>query len=68
VPAPASQALLMTRRERQRRRRKTAHPVRRGLIVSFVLAITGVITAGVVFALWVVSTANSAPTASTSRA
>jgi penicillin-binding protein 1A len=51
----------MTRRERQRRRRKTAHPVRRGLIISVVLAITGVITAGVVFALWVVSTANSAP-------
>jgi penicillin-binding protein 1A len=51
----------MTRRERQRRRRKNAHPVRRGLIVSIVLAITGVITAGVVFALWVVSTANSAP-------
>jgi penicillin-binding protein 1A len=51
----------MTRRERQRRRRKTAHPVRRGVIVSVVLAIAGVITAGVVFALWVVSTANSAP-------
>jgi penicillin-binding protein 1A len=51
----------MTRRERQRRRRKTVHPVRRTLLIGSVLLTTGVITAGVVFALWVVSTANSAP-------
>jgi penicillin-binding protein 1A len=51
----------MTRRERQRRRRNHAHPVRRALLVTSVLSTAGVITAGVVFALWVVSTANSAP-------
>jgi len=51
----------MTRRERQRRRRKHAHPARRALLVVSVLMTTGVVTAAVVFALWVVSTANSAP-------
>jgi penicillin-binding protein 1A len=57
----------MTRRERQRRRRKHAHPVRRVLLVTSVLFTAGVITAGVVFALWVVSTANSAPNISQLR-
>jgi penicillin-binding protein 1A len=51
----------MTRRERQRRRRKHAHPVRRALLLTGVLVVSGVFTAVVVFALWVVSTANSAP-------
>ncbi len=51
----------MTRRERQRRRRKHAHPVRRAFVLTGVLVVSGVFTAVVVFALWVVSTANSAP-------
>ena len=51
----------MTRRERQRRRRKHAHPVRRAILLGGLLLSSGVIAAGVVFALWVVSTANSAP-------
>jgi penicillin-binding protein 1A len=51
----------MTRRERQRRRRKHAHPVRRALLLTGFLLTSGVLTAVVVFALWVVSTANSAP-------
>jgi penicillin-binding protein 1A len=51
----------MTRRERQRRRRKYAHPVRRTALLGVILAITGVLTAVGLFALWVVSTANSAP-------
>lgn len=51
----------MTRRERQRRRRKHAHPLRRGLLITAVLLLSGGLAAGVVFALWVVSTANSAP-------
>ncbi len=51
----------MTRRERQRRRRKPTHPVRRAVLLSGGLLGSGVIIAVVVFALWVVSTANSAP-------
>jgi penicillin-binding protein 1A len=51
----------MTRRERQRRRRKHAHPVRRALLLTGFLLTSGVVAAVVVFALWVVSTANSAP-------
>src|SRR5579862_7120166 len=51
----------MTRRERQRRRRKHPHPLRRMFMFTGVLLTSGVIAAGVVFALWVVSTANSAP-------
>jgi penicillin-binding protein 1A len=51
----------MTRRERQRRRRKHAHPVRRAFLLTGALVVSGVFAAVVVFALWVVSTANSAP-------
>ncbi|MGH3264997.1 MAG: transglycosylase domain-containing protein, partial [Trebonia sp.] len=51
----------MTRRERQRRRRKHAHPVRRAVLLTAFLLTSGGVTAVVVFALWVVSTANSAP-------
>ena len=51
----------MTRRERQRRRRKHAHPVRRAILLGGFLLTSGVIAAVVVFAMWVVSTANSAP-------
>ena len=51
----------MTRRERQRRRRKHAHPLRRALLLTTFLLTSGVVAAVVVFALWVVSTANSAP-------
>ena len=51
----------MTRRERQRRRRKHAHPLRRALLLTGFLLTSGIFTALLVFALWVVSTANSAP-------
>ena len=51
----------MTRRERQRRRRKHEHPLWRGILgVVALLVVCGVGAAGV-FALWVVHTANSAP-------
>ncbi len=51
----------MTRRERQRRRRKHEHPIWRGMLgVVALLVACGVAAAGV-FALWVVHTANSAP-------
>jgi penicillin-binding protein 1A len=51
----------MTRRERQRRRRRHAHPVRRVVMLAGFMLGGGGLTAVVVFALWVVSTANSAP-------
>jgi penicillin-binding protein 1A len=51
----------MTRRERQRRRRKHPHPVRRFFLLGGALLVSGVFAAIAVFALWVVSTANSAP-------
>jgi penicillin-binding protein 1A len=51
----------MTRRERQRRRRKHAHPVRRAGLLGVVLVVSGVVTAVGLFALWVLTTANSAP-------
>ncbi|HEX3802543.1 MAG TPA: transglycosylase domain-containing protein [Solirubrobacteraceae bacterium] len=51
----------MTRRERQRRRRKHAHPLRRAGLLGVVLVVSGVVTAVGLFALWVVTTANSAP-------
>src|SRR5579875_1704422 len=52
---------FMTRRERQRRRRKSAHPARRAVLLGGGLLVSGVFAAVVVFALWVVATANSAP-------
>jgi penicillin-binding protein 1A len=51
----------MTRRERQRRRRKHAHPVRRVALLGVVISVSGVLTAVALFALWVVTTANGAP-------
>ena len=51
----------MTRRERQRRRRKHAHPARRAGLLGLAVLFSGLVTAGGLFALWVVSTANSAP-------
>jgi len=51
----------MTRRERQRRRRKHSHPVRRAVLLGSGLLTAGVLTAIGLFAIWVVTTANSAP-------
>ncbi len=51
----------MSRRERQRRRRKRSHPIRRFLLVGFGLLGACLLAAGGGFAFWVVSTANSAP-------
>ncbi len=51
----------MTRRERQRRRRKHDHPIRRAVLICSGLLTGGVLAALAGFAFWVVSTANSAP-------
>jgi penicillin-binding protein 1A len=58
----------MTRRERQRRRRKHSHPVRRAVLLGAGLLTAGVLAAIGVFAIWVVTTANSAPNLSGLRA
>ncbi len=51
----------MTRRERQRRRRKHDHPVRRAALIGAALLTGSGLVALAGFALWVVATANSAP-------
>jgi penicillin-binding protein 1A len=51
----------MTRRDRQRRRRKHEHPVRRAILVGVALLTGSVLAALAGFAGWVVTTANSAP-------
>jgi len=52
----------MSRRERQRRRRRQhQHPLRRALLICSGLLGAGVLAALAGFAIWVVSTANSAP-------
>jgi penicillin-binding protein 1A len=51
----------MTRRERQRRHRKQSNPVGRAVLIGSGLLFAGLLAALGGFALWVVSTANSAP-------
>src|SRR5579875_2168437 len=51
----------MTRRERQRRRRKHAHPLRRAVLVGGGLLLVALLALGGGAAIWIVSTADSAP-------
>jgi penicillin-binding protein 1A len=51
----------MTRRERQRRRRKYAHPARRAVFVVIGVFISGFCVSVALAAIWVFSTANGAP-------
>jgi penicillin-binding protein 1A len=52
----------MSRRERQRRRKRNqGHPVRRAVVLTFVLGLTGVALGALGLAGWVVSVADSAP-------
>ncbi|MDA8067391.1 MAG: transglycosylase domain-containing protein [Actinomycetota bacterium] len=51
----------MTRRERKRRQRRNGSSARRALLIVGGLIVAGGISAVLAFALWVVSTANSAP-------
>jgi penicillin-binding protein 1A len=52
----------MSRRERQRhRRRNRGHPVRRVVLMTFLVTLCGVVLAALFGAAWVVSVADSAP-------
>jgi penicillin-binding protein 1A len=56
-----SRYLSMTRRERQRRRRKYAHPARRAVFVVAGVFFSGFLVSVALAAIWVFSTANGAP-------